>query len=188
MSIQPNEVTFRHVAIMLSAALPVEGEDFREHVEATLEAIKALPSEQRNALKTAYIFSRKVPRQEREDLFQDIACTLLENATSEPRLAYAIARCDWKDWWKRYHVRDHYSLDSVVNDEEGNPVTFGELLVGESEWELKMDGALDARRIWNQLPDNLKAVVQKRLLGQMVSPFDAVELQEWATEHIMSLA
>jgi hypothetical protein len=44
----------------------------------------------------AYIFSRKIPKQEREDLFQDIALKLIEADTPEQRLAYAIARCDWQ--------------------------------------------------------------------------------------------
>ena len=133
MSIQLKDITFRNVAVMLASALPIEGEDFRERVEANLEAIKRLPSSQKTALKMAYIFSRKVPRQEREDFFQDIATTLVEADHADERLAYAIARCDWRDWWKRFKIRQHYSLDSVIQDTEGNPATFGELLVGESE-------------------------------------------------------
>ena len=188
MTVELKDITFRHVAIMLASALHVEGEEFREHVEANLEAIKALPAEQKNALKMAYIFSRKVPREEREDVFQDIATTLVEHGTSETRLAYAIARCDWQNWWKKFKIRQHYSLDSVTDDGEGNPVTLGELLVGESEFELKMDGKLDAYRIWQLIPDRLKVVVRQRLLGQMVSPFDAMELREWANRHAMYLA
>lgn len=188
MRAQLKDITFRHVAIMLASALPIEGEDFRAHVEANLKAIKALPQEHKTALKMAYIFSRKVPRQEREDLFQELALTLFEAGKTEERLAYAIARCDWRDWWKKYRIRQHFSLDSVVEDEDGNPATMGDLLVGESEFELKMDGKLDAYRIWNKLPDKLKKVVRARLLGQMVSPFDACELRDWANKHAMLLA
>ena len=188
MSIQVKDVTFRHVAIMLASRLPVEGEDFREHVEANLKAIKLLPSEHKTALKMAYIFSRKVPRQEREDLFQDLALTLFEAGKTEERLAYAIARCDWRDWWKKYKVRQHLSLDSVTEDSEGNPVTLGELVIGESEFELKMNGKLDAQRIWKMLPDKLKKIVRSRLLGQMISPYDALDLRKWAKKNAMYLA
>ncbi|GAH01794.1 unnamed protein product, partial [marine sediment metagenome] len=54
------------------------------------------------------------------------------------KLAYAIARCDWIDFWKRYKIRQHLSLDSVTEDESGNPVTLAEMLVGETEFERKM--------------------------------------------------
>lgn len=182
------DVTYRHVAIMLAAALPVKDEEFRERVEANLEAIKKLPQEFKTALKMAYIFSRKVPREEREDLFQELAITLLEAKTNNEKLAYSIARCDWQDWWKKYRIRQHYSLDSVIEDEEGNPATFGELVIGETEFELKMDGKMDAKRIWEMLPDNLKKAVQARLLGQMISPSDACDLQAWAKKHAMYLA
>ena len=173
------EVTHRHVAIMMASALTIEGEDFRNKVEANLEAIKALPGEQKTALKMAYIFSRKVPHQEREDLFQDIAVKLIEANTSEQRLAYAIARCDWRDWWKKYKIRQHYSLDSVTEDEDGNPATLGELIIGESEFELKMDGKLDARKIWHKLPENIKLIVTNRLIGKALTNTERSTLNRW---------
>jgi DNA-directed RNA polymerase specialized sigma24 family protein len=179
MSTQLKDITYRHISIMLASVLPIEGEDFKARIEANLEAIKALPSEQRTALKMAYIFSRKVPRQEREDLFQDIALTLLKAKTPEARLAYAIARCDWRDWWKKYKIRQHYSLDSVIEDKEGNPATLGELIIGESEFELKMDGKLDADRIWHKLPDNIKDIIKLRLLGQILTSNQRVTLHRW---------
>ena len=179
MNRQIKDITFRHVAIMLASALPIDGKEFRERVEANLKAIKRLPAEQKTALKMAYIFSRKVPRQEREDLFQDLAVKLFEARTSEQRLAYAIARCDWRDWWKKYKIRQHYSLDSITEDEDGNPVTLGELIIGESEFELKMDGKLDARRIWQQLPQDIKTIVQKRLLGQALLNTERARMSYW---------
>jgi hypothetical protein len=164
---------------MLASALPIEGEDFKARVEANLEAIKALPSYQKTALKMAYIFSRKVPHQERGDFFQDIFTTLFEAKTEDASLAYAIARCDWRDWWKKYKIRQHYSLDSVTEDEEGNPATMGELIVGETEFELKMDGKLDAERIWHKLPNNIKDIVKLRLLGQALTSNQRVTLHRW---------
>ena len=166
MSKQYLEITYRDIAKMLSSALPVEGDEFSHHVEADLEVIKGLPVEAKTALKVAYVFSRKVPRHEREDLFQDIALAVLKVKTRDERLAYAIARCDWKNWWKKYSIRQHYSLDSITENDEGNPVTLAETIVGEVEFERKMDGKLDAHRIWSKLPDSIKPLVFKRLLGQ----------------------
>jgi len=181
------KVTYRNIAIMLASSLPVEGEDFRNRVEINLKAIQSLSTEAKNALRSAYIFSRKVPRQEREDLFQDIALALLKARTKEPRLAYAIARCDWRDWWKKYKIRQHYSLDSVTEDEDGNPATLGELIIGESEFELKMDGKLDARRIWQKLPQDIKAIVQKRLLGQALLNTERARMSYWTKTQGYSL-
>ena len=162
---QLKEITYRHVAKMLASALPVEGQEFGHKVEQYLETIKRLPQEAKVALKSAYIFSRKVPREEREDLFQDIALAVLKIKTKDERLGYAVARCDWRDFWKKYKIRQHYSLDSVVDDTEGNPVTLGELLVGETEFERKMNGKMDAEKIFDSLPDHIKPLINKRLMG-----------------------
>ncbi|KKN34580.1 hypothetical protein LCGC14_0792200 [marine sediment metagenome] len=162
---QVKDITYRHIAKMMASALPVEGEEFGLKVEQYLATIKVLPQEAKVALKSAYIFSRKVPREEREDLFQDIALAVLKIRTKDERLGYAIARCDWRDFWKKYKIRQHYSLDSVVDDEEGNPVTLAELLVGETEFERKINGKLDAERIFDSLPDHIQPLIEKRLMG-----------------------
>jgi len=154
---------------MLCSALPVEGQGFGEKVESYIETIKAMPKESKNALKVAYIFSRKVPREEREDLFQDIALAILKAKAQDEKLAYAIARCDWQDWWAKYKIRQHYSLDTIVEDTEGNPVALAELLVGETEFERKMDGKMDAERIYNKLPANIKPMIDKRLIGKALT-------------------
>ena len=69
----------------------------------------------------------------------------------------------------------------------GYAVTMGELVVGECDFEFKLDGKIDAERLYLKLPDKLKAVVQKKLLGQMVSPFDNEDLQKWGAKHAMLL-
>ncbi len=163
------DVTYRHVAKMLASALPVEDAEFGDKVEEYLEAIKALPQEAKNALKTAYIFSRKVPREEREDLFQDIALAVFRAKTSDEKLAYAIARCDWQDFWKKYTIRQHTSLDSVVSDSEGSTATLADLLVGECEFENKQNGKFEAERIWSLIPDNIKPIVLKKLEGKTLT-------------------
>ena len=163
------EITYRDVAKMLASALPVKDGEFALKVAEYLEIVKALPQESKIALKVAYVFSRKVPREEREDLFQELALTIFKAKIKDERLAYAIARCDWQDWWRKYTIRQHYSLDSVVEDSEGNPVTLAETLVGEVEFERKVNGKLDAERLWNIIPDRIKPLIDKRLIGNALT-------------------
>ena len=177
--IQLQDITYRHVAKMLASALPVQNEEFGLKVEHYLDVIGKLPQEAKVALKTAYIFSRKVPREEREDLFQDIALAVFKVQTKDERLAYAIARCDWQDFWKRYTIRQHYSLDSVVDDTDGNPITLGEMLVGETEFERKINGKLDAEAIFDKLPDTIKPIIEKRLIGKALNSSERNKLNRY---------
>ena len=174
------DVTYRDVAKMLASALPVEGEDFRDRVEANLKSIKAMATGDKIALKVAYVFSRKVPREEREDLFQELALAVLKAKTKDEKLAYTIARLDWIDWWRKYRTREHYSLDSVIEDTEGNPTTLANMLVGEVEFERKMDGKLDAQRIFDKLPNDIKPLIERRLMGQPPSKSaERMKLSRW---------
>jgi hypothetical protein len=173
------KVTYRDIAKMLASALPIEGEEFREKVEVNLNTIKSLSTEAKNALKSAYIFSRKVPRQEREDLFQELALAVLKAHTKDEKLAYAIARCDWINWWKKFKIRQHYSLDTIIEDEDGNPKRMGELIVGEVDFEYRLDGKVDAERIWHKLPDNIKPIVTNRLLGKALTNTERSTLNRW---------
>lgn len=176
-------VSYRNIAKMLATALPIEGEEISAKVEEYLNTIKRLPIEAKVALRSAYIFSRKVPYQEREDLFQELMLAIFKAKTKDEKLAYAIARCDWRNWWAKYSIRQHYSLDSVTEDDEGNPVTLSELIVGEAEFEFKMDGKIEAERIWNKLPENIKPLVQRRLLGFGLPPRDGMLLHRWVKSH-----
>jgi len=176
---QLKDITYRHVAKMIASALPVEGQEFGLKVEQYLKVIMAMPTEQKNALKFAYIFSRKVPREEREDMFQDIALAIFKAKAKDTKLAYAIARCDWVDFWKRYKIRQHYSLDSVVDDTEGNPTTLAELIVGETEFEFKMNGKMDAERIWDKLPALIKPLITKRLSGKGLNNTERSQLNRY---------
>lgn len=161
------QTTYRNIAQMFCSHLPVVGSEYSHAVETMLDTIKALPIEAKYALKCAYIFSRKVPREEREDLFQELMLNLLKARIQDEKLCYAVARCDWQDFWKRYKVRAHLSLDqSVSNDETGNPVTLADLLVNEIRFETMVDGKLDAEYIWHKLPAHIKPIISKRLSGK----------------------
>lgn len=173
------KVTYRNIAIMLASSLPIEGEDFRDRVEINLKAIQSLSTEAKTALRSAYIFSRKVPKQERQDLFQDLALAVLKAQTKDEKLAYAIARCDWLNWWKKFKIRQHYSLDTITKDEDGSPQRMGGLIVGEVDFEYRLDGKVDAERIWHKLPDNIKLIVKNRLLGKALTNTERSTLNRW---------
>ena len=177
-----NKVHYRDIAKMLAKALPVEGPEFRDSVENNLKALKKMSQESRIALKSAYIFSSKVPKQDREDLFQELAIAILEAKTKDEPLAYAIARCDWRNWWEKKMTRANYfggSLNKAVKDSEGGEVELGELLVGEVEFEAKMCDRLDAGRLWNKLPEQIKPIIQNRLLGFALVPLQRKQLSRY---------
>jgi hypothetical protein len=189
--IKLTELTYRHIAKMLVQALPIDADDMTERVNDYTTIIKSLPASARYALRAAYIFGSKAPREEREDLFQELALKALTARADSEKLAYAIARADWLDWWKNYKRNRGFitvSLESTTMDEDGNQVTLGSMLAGECDFELKMDGELDGERIFDMLPDNLKRIVERRLTGQIVSPFDHQALTDWASRHPMILA
>ena len=182
------KVTYRDLAKMLAKALPVSGDEFGDKVDEYLTAIKALPANAKIALRTAYIFSRKVPREEREDMYQDLVLALLTAGTTEPKLAYAIAKCDWVDWWRAYKRRNHFSLDTVVTGNDESTATIGELLVGEVEFERKLCGRDNALAIYRALSNHIRAIVTKRLTGERLQRGERQYLESWANKnlHIMT--
>ena len=175
------DITYRNVAKMLSSALPVEGQEFGDKVNHYMQEIKKLSSENKIALKHAYIFSRKAPKQDREDLFQELLIALLEANTPDKPLSYAIARCDWRNWWERRMTRSHYlggSLNKTIETEEGS-YELGELLVGEVEFERKMDDKIDTETLYNKLPDFIKPLIDKRLAGRGLNNTQRSTLNRW---------
>jgi hypothetical protein len=182
-----NRVTHRDIAKMLVSGMPLSGEQFSDKVEAYIEAINNMSIENKTALKMAYIFSRKVPREEREDVFQDLALSLFKAQAPGEKLAYTIARYDWKDWYRKYSIRQHTSLDSVVENDNGTGQTLAELLVGTVEYTELLDGKLQAERIWNILPDNIKRIVSDRLKGKSLNKTDRNSLNYYARTHGASL-
>lgn len=173
------KVTLRDIAKMLCKALPLEQTDFYDKVEATIKTLKKLPPNARLALASAYVFSSKVPKQDREDLFQDITLEVLKSGTKDEPLAYSIARCDWRNWWEKRYNRAELtgdSLDIVLEDSDGNEIRASELLVGELEFEAKEIDFLDASAIWQKLPAAIRPIVQKRLAGKALTGAERVSI------------
>lgn len=173
------KVTLRDIAKMLVKNMPIQEAEFTEKIEATIKALKKLDKNAKLALASAYVFSSKVPRQDREDLFQDITLAILESGTKDEPLAYSIARCDWKNWWEKRYSQARFTADSLdveIEDEDGNEIRASELLVGEVEFEAKEIGFLDGCALWDKIPAVIKPIVQKRLAGLALTRPERLDL------------
>lgn len=187
------KVTFRDIAKMLCRAYPIDGQEFRDKVEETIGTIQKLPTESKNALRCAYIFSRKVPRDEREDMFQELALQLLKVESKDEKLCYSVARCDWLDWWRKYKRHSQFyagtlDIETVGQFEDGDRNSQGlnaedgrrlrELLVGEVEYQ-RLDGNIDGKALWHRIPDKIKPIIEHRLLGQRLTNSERFNLHYW---------
>lgn len=191
-----HDFTYRNIAKMLASALLEDGEDFATHVEEYLEVINTLPTDSKRALHYAYIFSRKAPQQERNDLYQELAIRLLESRPINDKLAYSIARCDWKDWWRSFKLRVNYnwqSIERMADTEEGGgygqeaidrQIYHSALLQGEVEFERKVD--IDI--LWNKLPERIQAIISKQIAGYCPTGAERVALCNYLKAHSTMLA
>ena len=145
-------------------------DDYIELVKQTRQSLEGLGLNARLAVEAAYIFSRKVPANECQDLFQELITAILDSGTEDPAFAYTIARRDWQNWWAKYKLHSQYHeghlSELIINSDTGEEVELAELLVGEVELEAKMIDKLDARRLWQQIPKNIQGLVLKRLQGK----------------------
>ncbi|MDD5510823.1 MAG: hypothetical protein PHI12_08435 [Dehalococcoidales bacterium] len=187
------KVSLRDIALMFARHIPESCKvDMAETTESYLHQIKYLSANQRIAIRSAYIFASKAPSEERQDLFQELVSTLLTKTTPDERLSYAMAKCDWVDWWRKYTTRSHMArLDAPVkqadNEPESASAELSELLVGEMEFESKICAKLDAQRILDIIPKNIKSIGVKRMLGQALNANDRQVLCRWIKNNPMVL-
>jgi DNA-directed RNA polymerase specialized sigma24 family protein len=175
-------VTVRDIAKMLCKELPLQGNEYTNAVNDYIDAIDKLNHQSKLALKSAFLFASKAPKADRQDLFQELFLKLFEAKAKDEKLAYAIARCDWSDWWDKYYHKQKLnvtSLNAVKLAPDGNEYELGELLVGEAEFEAKMCAKLDASAIWQKLPAEIKSIVQRRLQGFALNRKERDTLYNW---------
>lgn len=138
-------------------------------VKSTRESLEAMGTNGKLAVEAAYVFSRKVPRSERQDMFQELATAILASGTTDAAFAYTIARRDWQNWWRRYKLHSQYYegyLSETILNADGEETELAELLVGEIEFERKQIDRLDTKRLWQKLPAEIKPLILKRLQGK----------------------
>jgi len=146
-----------------------DDDSFVEVVKQTRQALEKLGTNPRLAVEAAYIFSRKAPYSERQDLFSDLVTVILEAGTESAPFAYAIARRAYQHWWAKYKLHSQYHdgyLSNTITNAEGEETELAELLVGEIEFERKQIDRLDAQQLWNQIPKHIQRLVIKRLQGK----------------------
>ena len=160
---------YRDIAKMLVKALPVENEEFGLKVEEYITIIKSLSPEAKTALKCAYIFASKAPKEEREDLYQSLFLAIWKVKPDSEQLAYAIARCDWLDWWKSYKIKQHLNLESITDSDDNNPDNLADMIIGSVEYETRYDGKIEAETIWSKIPSDIKPIILKKLSGKALT-------------------
>lgn len=144
-------------------------DSFIELVKQTARELEGLGVNAKLAIEVAFIFSRKVPQNERQDIFQELVAAILDSATESPTFAYTIARRDWQNWWAQYKLHSQYYqgyLSETITNSDGEETELAELLVGEIEFENKQIDKLDAERLWAQIPAHIQELVTKRLEGK----------------------
>jgi len=144
-------------------------DSFIELVKQTAKQIEGLGVNARLAIEAGYIFSRKVPHEERQDVFQELVTAILDSGTEDAAFAYTIARRDWQNFWTKYKLHSQYYegyLSDTITNSDGEETELAELLVGEVEFENKQIDKLDAERLWQQIPADIQQLVTKRLQGK----------------------
>ena len=141
------KVTSQMIARLLVRALPVEGEELASKVEEYTRAIDAMPQNARLALKSAYIFSTKMPKEERENMFQELARKVLiafnHSKVDIPEVnetfAYKVAHNNWLTWWRdtsrHRRIAPSDNFNEVTTDEDEDEVELIDTLVGEDDFE-----------------------------------------------------
>lgn len=136
---------------------------------------------------------KRVPSEEREDVLQLISIKLLENQPKNNALAFACIRGDVKNWWQAYKIRQHQSLESLakvgVRDESREQCyqrLQSDTITGCCEYET-IDSNLNASRIWNSLPDDIKPIISKRLQGKRLNGAERVRLHRFDKMKVLEL-
>jgi len=164
-----NKATYQQVSKAMLGPNFDRDDSFLQLVKQTAKQVEAVGINAKLAIEAGYIFSRKVPHEERQDLFQELITAILDSGTEDAAFAYAIARRDWQDWWQSYKLHSQYYqgyLSDTITNSDGEETELAELLVGEVEFENRQIDKLDAERLWNQIPADIQQLVTKRLQGK----------------------
>ena len=163
------EATYQQVSKAMLGPNFDRDDHFIELVKETAKQLAGLGINARLAIEAGYIFSRKAPQEERQDLFQELVTAIIDSGTEDAAFAYTIARRDWQNWWQTYKLHSQYYqgyLSETITNSDGEETELAELLVGEVEFENKQIGKLDGERLWQQIPVEIQQLISKRLQGK----------------------
>ena len=167
------KVTYRQIAKILVRGLPLDSQELPQAIEQYTKAIEAMPEKARFALQSAYIFSSKVPPDQREDMFQDIVYAVLRKSKDGGGVAYMTGRGKWLDELgcgdhkKKQHPTT--SLNEVIA-KQGQKIELGDTIVGMDDLEDKIISRVEAQRIYRELPRHIKLLVKRMFRGEVLLP------------------
>jgi len=138
---------------------------------------------QQHTLSAAYLYSRKVPRGDQQDVFQELVSRIWDalarrKAKGETTLLYPkaytlkVARCEWIRWLKSRSRENSRRIP--FEDVEDTP---------ESGMIEAVEAGLEAQRIWRVLPANIQAIVRKRLDGESNTRSERDKLFKYLQKH-----
>lgn len=181
------KVTDRQIAKILVRALPLDDEELAGKVDECTKVIEAMPENHKLALKSAYIFSSKVPVEERGDFFQELVLAVLKNGTESEKLAYKITQQDFRDWIEKQEVQKRRlagSLNKVRTDQHGNEYELIDTIIGVDDFEDKAIAKLEAQRLYRKLPYDIKLIVKKLYRGEKLLGKERDKIYEYRENYL----
>ncbi len=172
------DVSYRQIAKVLAHGMPVEGKDYIEIIDGYIKSIEAMPVEQQALLKASYIFSRKAQKEDRPDLFQHFVAHGLKLLSQWPEpildiagFCYVVVRNEWKRLTRerKRHIRmingGFLSLNVMVSDTEDEDRELLDTIADDLDLQSEINSELDSQAVLDTLPDKVKTIVKKRMLG-----------------------
>jgi hypothetical protein len=105
---------------------------------------------------------RHTPYQERGDVLQGMAESLLIQSPATEGLTFAVCRSYVTHWWRRFHVRQHIGLESPIAGDGDDTLTLADTLISECQYE-RIEDLDEARSIIQQLPPQIMRAVNVQL-------------------------
>ena len=125
----------------------------------------------------------KVPREDREDITQDMFELLLKHKPSSAGLAYTICKRSIADYWRHKARHNEFNISyasSVIASSEDGNITFEDLLIDRIDYESKYVDSIDSNVLFNSLPKPIAKLVAKRLRGLGLTSTQRSQLRRYA--------
>ena len=204
------KVSYRRIARKLVWDMPAfSPEEFASKVDDYTEAIEAMPKEAQATLKAAYIINSIAPKEDQEDLFQELVShilTVLARYKTPIRdidgFCYKVANRKYQTWLRDKRNRKRLldggflSLDEPVKALNGEVVELHETVAGKLEWtdirpfnlESEISSELDCQAVLDTMPDRVRDLVIKRLdykkkVGHHISHSDSKMLWRYVQKN-----
>jgi len=127
---------------------------------------------------------RHSPPDWHEDALQEYAAAILQLDRQHVNAAkvYRTVKDTASRLWKRWHVRQHLSLDGGRDAGNDKPARMADYLVDAVDYERVALGNVEAAEIWRRLPTYIRKLVSLKLQGQRIGG-QAKVLKTWAQSH-----